>query len=107
MPTRDAEAYDLFLKGEYEEREAESTYNGSARQRRNLLSAIAGARSEFRACVCATRLQPLKSALVYVNRLTSAQLEEVKSNVERALAIAPDFARGTSGDGHIPLLGPP
>ena len=28
IPTRDAEAYDLFLQGEYEEREAESTYKG-------------------------------------------------------------------------------
>src|SRR5205823_816627 len=27
-PTRDSEAYDLFLKGEYEERQAESTYKG-------------------------------------------------------------------------------
>src|SRR5205807_6846419 len=26
-PTRDTEAYDLFLKGEYEERQAESTEN--------------------------------------------------------------------------------
>jgi hypothetical protein len=27
-PTRDTEAYDLFLKGEYEEHQAESTLNG-------------------------------------------------------------------------------
>ena len=33
MPTRDAEAYDLFLKGEYEEREAESTYKGATYDR--------------------------------------------------------------------------
>ena len=65
IPTRDAEAYDLFLQGEYEEREAESTYKGrNIRQRRELLSAIAGAGSEFRACLCAVGLQPLISPLV-------------------------------------------
>ena len=34
----------------------------------------------------------------YVNRLTSTQLEEVKSDIERALAIAPD-----SPDAHLAL----
>ena len=33
MPTHDAEAYDLFLKGEYQERDAESTYKGETYDR--------------------------------------------------------------------------
>ena len=64
-PTRDTEAYELFLKGEYQEREAESTYKGEAYDRAATFYRQALTRDpSFVACVCATGLQPLISALV-------------------------------------------
>jgi serine/threonine protein kinase/TolB-like protein/Flp pilus assembly protein TadD len=90
MPTRDAEAYDLFLKGEYQEREAESTYKGETYDRAASFYRQALARDPNFALAYAGLAYNRLYRHWYVSRLTSAQLEEVRSNVERALAIAPD-----------------
>ena len=90
MPTRDAEAYDLFLKGEYEEREAESTYKGATYDRAATFYRQALTRDPSFSLAYARLACNRLYRHWYVGRLTSAQLEEVKSNVERALAIAPD-----------------
>jgi len=98
-PTRDTEAYDLFLKGEYEERQAESGGTGPElfdraetfyRQAltRDPNFALAYARLAY------NRLQ----LHWFISPLTSAQLAEVKSNIDRALAIAPE-----SPDAHLAL----
>jgi serine/threonine protein kinase/Flp pilus assembly protein TadD len=90
MPTRNAEAYDLFLKGEYEEREAESTYKGEAYDRAATFYRQALTRDPSFSLAYAHLAYNRLYRHWYVGRLTAAQLEEVKSNVERALAIAPD-----------------
>jgi len=89
-PTRDTEAYDLFLKGEYHERQAESTENGEFFDRAEIFYRQALARDPSFALAYARLAYSRLNRHWFINRLTSAQLEEVKSNIQRALAIAPE-----------------
>ena len=91
VPTRDAEAYDLFLKGEYEERQAESTENVEFFDDAETFYRQALARDPSFALAYARLAYSLLNRHWFINRLDTAQLEEVKSNIERALAIAPDL----------------
>src|SRR5438876_3131532 len=97
-PTRDTEAYDLFLKGEYQERQAESTENRDFFDRAETFYRQALARDPSFALAYARLAYSRLNRHWFINRLTSAELEEVKSNIERALAIAPDLA-----DAHLAL----
>jgi TolB-like protein/class 3 adenylate cyclase/Flp pilus assembly protein TadD len=90
-PTRDTEAYDLFLKGEYQERQAESTENGELFDRAETFYRQALARDPGFALAYARLAYSRLNRHWFINRLNSAQLEEVKSDIERALAIAPDL----------------
>ena len=89
-PTRDTEAYDLFLKGEYQERQAESTENVEFFDRAETFYRQALARDPNFALAYARLANSRLNRHWFSNRLTSAQLDEVKSDIERALAIAPD-----------------
>src|SRR5438128_1897459 len=90
-PTRDTEAYDLFLKGEYEERQAESTYRGEIYDRAATFYQEALARDPNFALAYARLAYSRLNRHWFINRLTPAQLDEVKFDGERALAIAPDL----------------
>ena len=90
-PTRYPEAYDLFLKGEYEERQAESAENRELFNRAETFYRRALARDPNFALAYARLAFSRMQQHWFVNRLNSAQLEEVKSNIERALAIAPEL----------------
>src|SRR5256885_13863542 len=90
--TRDPEAYDLFLRGEYEQRRGESLTNAEPLDR---------AADFYRRALSLDPSFALAAARLARNRLwwhwvvsplTSVELEEVKTLVDRALAIAPDFA---------------
>ena len=105
-PTRDTEAYDLFLKGEYQERQAESAEKEELFDRAETFYRQALARDPNFALAYARLAYNRLFRHWFGNRLNSAQLEEVKSNIEHALAIAPEFAGGISGAGHVLLLGP-
>jgi TolB-like protein/lipoprotein NlpI len=89
-PTRDTEAYDLFLKGEYLERQAESAEIGELFDRAEIFYRQALARDPSFALGYARLANSRLNRHWFINRLTSAQLEEVKSNIERALALAPE-----------------
>jgi TolB-like protein len=89
-PTRDTEAYDLFLKGEYLERQAESAEIGELFDRAEIFYRQALARDPSFALAYARLANSRLNRHWFINRLTSAQLEEVKSNIERALALAPE-----------------
>jgi TolB-like protein/Flp pilus assembly protein TadD/tRNA A-37 threonylcarbamoyl transferase component Bud32 len=89
-PTRDTEAYDLFLKGEYHERQAESTENVEFFDDAETFYRQALARDPSFALAYARLAYSRLNRHWFSNRLNSAQLEEVKSSIERALAIAPD-----------------
>ena len=90
-PTRDPEAYDLFLKGEYQERQAESAENRELFDRAETFYRQALARDPSFALAYARLAYSRLNRHWFINRLNSAQLEDVKSNIERALAIAPEL----------------
>jgi TolB-like protein/tRNA A-37 threonylcarbamoyl transferase component Bud32 len=90
-PKRDPEAYDLFLKGEYQERQAESAENRELFDRAETFYRQALARDPSFALAYARLAYSRLNRHWFINRLNSAQLEDVKSNIERALAIAPEL----------------
>jgi tetratricopeptide (TPR) repeat protein len=89
-PTRDTEAYDLFLKGDYEERQAESTYKGEVYDRAATFYQQAVTRDPNFGLAYARLAYSRLFRHWYVKRMTPAQLEETKSDIDHALAIAPD-----------------
>src|SRR5207245_381045 len=88
-PTRDTEAYDLFLKGEYEEHQAESALNAELFDRAQTFYRQALARDPNFALAYARLAHSELYRHWLIGALTSAQLAEVKSDIGRALAIAP------------------
>src|SRR5258708_6352402 len=84
-PTRDTEAYDLFLKGEYEQRQAESTYKGEIYDRAATFYREALARDPNFALAYARLAYSRLDRHWFINRLTPAHLHEVKFDSERAL----------------------
>ena len=92
-PTRDTEAYDLFLKGEYEEHLAENALSAESFGRAQMFYRQALARDPNFALAYA-RLAYSE----FISNMTSAELAEVKSNIDRSLAIAPALA-----DTHLAL----
>jgi TolB-like protein len=90
-PTSDTEAYDLFLKGEYQERLAESAENRELFDRAEAFYRQALARDPSFALAYARLANCRLYRHWFTNRLDSSQLDEVKSNIERALAIAPEL----------------
>src|SRR5438093_62987 len=90
-PTRDTGAYDLFLKGEYEERQAEGTESVVFFDRAETFYRQALTRDPSFALAYARLANNRLNRHWFSNRLAPAQLEEVRSDIERALAIAPDL----------------
>ena len=88
--TRDPEAYDLFLKGEYEFHQASSVLAPDAYDRADTFYRQALARDpnfvEAAAALAKSRLY--RHWFEYP--LTAPELEEVKSIIDRALALAPN-----------------
>jgi tetratricopeptide (TPR) repeat protein len=97
-PTRDTEAYDLFLKGEYEERQAESVLNADPFDRAQTFYRQAVARDPNFGLAYARLAYSELQRHWFISTLTSAELAEVKSNIDRALAIAPALP-----DAHLTL----
>lgn len=90
--TRDPKAYDLFLRGEYEQRRGETLTTAEPLDR---------AADFYRRALSLDPSFALAAARLARNRLwwhwvvtplTSVELEEVKTLVDGALAMAPDFA---------------
>src|SRR5262249_29490374 len=88
--TENTEAYDLFLRGQYEFHQAESSLAADAYDRADAFYRQALARdpnfSEAAAELARCRL----SRHWFVSPLAPAELEEVKSLIDRALALAPN-----------------
>jgi tetratricopeptide (TPR) repeat protein len=97
-PTRDTEAYDLFLKGEYEEHQAESVFSAEPFDRAQTFYRQALARDPNFALAYARLAYSELNRHWLISNLTSAELAEVKSNIDRALAIAPALP-----DAHLAL----
>jgi len=88
--TRDAEAYDLFLRGEYELRQAENSRTAEAYDRADAFYRRALARDPNFAEAAAELARSRLSRHWFVSPLTAEQLEEVKSLIDRALALSPN-----------------
>ena len=97
-PTRDAVAYDLFLKGEFEEREAESSLKPGSFEQAASWYRQAIARDPSFALAIARLVRSQLDRHWFVQPLTEAQLGEVENAATRALTLAPNLA-----EAHIAL----
>src|SRR6184192_1347260 len=88
--TPDTEAYDLFLRGEYEFRQAGSSFAADAYDRAEAFYRQALARDPNFAEAAAGLARSRLSRHWNVYPLAPAELEEVKSLIDRALALAPN-----------------
>jgi TolB-like protein len=91
VPTQDAQAYDLFLKGEYELRAAESVPVAETYARAEEFYRQAIARDPKFAQAYAALAYCSLSNHWFLSRKTDAQLAEIKSLIDRALELAPDL----------------
>src|SRR5215510_8767240 len=88
--TRDAEAYDLFLRGEYEWLQAESREGVDAYDRSEAFYRQALARDPNYAEASAGLARIRLSRHWHISPLTSPELEEAKSIIDHSLALAPN-----------------
>jgi TolB-like protein/class 3 adenylate cyclase/Flp pilus assembly protein TadD len=88
--TRDAEAYDLFLRGEYEFHQAESRLDADAYDRADAFYRHALERDPNFAEAAAELARSRLSRHWNVSPLGAQELDEVKSTSDRALALAPN-----------------
>src|SRR5882724_6300460 len=87
--TPDTEAYDVFLRGEYELRQAEKSRTAEAYDRADAFYRQALTRDPNFAEAAAEFARSRLSRHWFVSPLSSPELEEVKSLIDRALALAP------------------
>ena len=88
--TENTEAYDLFLRGQYEFHQAENSLAADAYDRVDAFYRQALARDPNFAAAAAELARSRLSRHWFVSPLAPAKLEEVKSLIERALALAPN-----------------
>src|SRR5215471_829977 len=88
--TENTEAYDLFLRGQYEFHQAESSLAPDAYDRADAFYRRALARDPNFAEAAAELARSRLSRHWFVSPLAPAELEEVKSLIDRALALAPN-----------------
>ncbi len=91
-PTHDPEAYDLFLRGEYEMRIAESALTGESFDRASGFYREALNRDPSFALAAARLARSRVGRHWFVAPFTADELGEVKTIVDRAIALAPDLA---------------
>jgi TolB-like protein len=96
--TPDTEAYDLFLRGEYEFRQAESSQVADAYDRADTFYRQALARDPNFAEAAAELARNRLWRHWYISSLAPGELEEVKSIIDRALTLAPN-----SPEAHVAL----
>ena len=97
--TPDTEAYDLFLRGEYELRQAEDSRTAEAYDRADAFYRQALARDPNFAEAAAELARSRLSRHWFVSPLSSPELEEVKSLIDRALVLAPNSPEAHSALG--------
>src|SRR6266536_4447540 len=92
-PTKDTAAYDLFLKGEFEERLADSSLEAESFDRAATWYQQAIARDPNFALAMARLAECRLSQHWFVETFNESELAEVKRTAEHALALAPDLAQ--------------
>lgn len=91
-PTQNAEAYDLFLRGEYERRQGIAFLTADWFERAAAFYREAFERDPRFALAAARLAESLLSVHFYSRPFAPAQLDEVKTIIDRALALDPDLA---------------
>ena len=111
-PTREPEAYDLFLKGEYAERDSESTLKAEAFDHAATLYRAALERDPQFGLAAARLAVSRILRHWFVTKSNETELGEIKQDAEHALALAPDLrdvevtgaeARLAVGEVELPL----
>jgi TolB-like protein/Tfp pilus assembly protein PilF len=91
-PTKDTAAYDLFLKGEYEERLAENSLRPESYEQAAAWYQQAIARDPNFALAMARLVRNRMDRHWFFEQMTDAELAQVRSMAEHALALAPNLA---------------
>jgi TolB-like protein/Tfp pilus assembly protein PilF len=91
-PTKDTAAYDLFLKGEYEERLAENSLRPESYEQAAAWYQQAIARDPNFALAMARLVRNRMDRHWFFEQMTDTELAQVRSVAERALALAPNLA---------------
>ena len=92
-PTNNSAAYDLFLRGEYEERRAEDEIDRAAFERaRTWYEQAIAAEPDF-ALAIARLVENRMQWHWFMEKLDHAQLESVKAQAEQAITLAPNLAQ--------------
>src|SRR5213082_4031364 len=92
-PTKDTAAYDLFLKGEYEERLADSSLKAESFDQAAAWYQQAIARDPNFALAMARLVQNRIQRHWFIEQMSEAELAQLRSVAEQALALAPDLAQ--------------
>jgi serine/threonine protein kinase len=95
----ETKAYDLFLRGEYEFRQAQSNESAETYDRADAFYRQALARDPNFAKAAAALARGRLTRHWFVSPLEPAELEEVKSLIDRALAVAPNSPEAHSALG--------
>jgi tetratricopeptide (TPR) repeat protein len=90
-PTGNSEAYDSFLRGEYEEHRGEVGFASDAFDRADSLYREAIARDPSFALAYARLAYSLLYRHWFVNPLTASQLADVRKLIDRSLSLQPDL----------------
>ena len=92
-PTKDTAAYDLFLKGEYEERLADSSLKAESFDQAAAWYRQAIARDPNFALAMARLVQNRIAYHWFVEQMSEAELTQVRNTAEQAVALAPNLAQ--------------
>ncbi len=92
-PTKDPGAYDLFLKGEYEERLAENSLDAESFDRAAAWYRQAIAGDPKFALAMARLVQNRIQRHWFIERMSESELAQIRSMAEQAVALAPDLAQ--------------
>jgi TolB-like protein/Tfp pilus assembly protein PilF len=92
-PTKDPAAYDLFLKGEYEERLADSSLKAESFDQAAAWYRQAIARDPNFALAIARLVQNRIARHWFIEQMSEAELTQVRSMAEQAVALAPNLAQ--------------
>src|SRR6266478_3131972 len=92
-PTKDTAAYDLFLKGEYEERLADSSLKAESFDQAAAWYRQAIARDPNFALAMARLVQNRIQRHWFIEQMSEAELAQLRSVAEQSVALAPNLAQ--------------
>ena len=104
-PTQNTEAYDSFLRGEFDEREAETTERADDYDRAAELYRHALALDPNFALAYARLVMNRMQKHWYIDHLTAAELQPIQEEAEHALALAPNLPEAHVARGVVYYFG--